>query len=401
MGRGAASEKEDGNVCVLAERRRGVIPIAQATVRDLARWLERLAPIHLAEPWDCVGLQCGEPGMRVERVMTALTVTGDVIEQASAFGAQAIVAHHPVIYKEVKAVRFDQRIGALLKKMAERSIALYVAHTNLDAAAGGVNDTLAARLGLVDTAPLAPSQRDAPFYKLVTFVPGEAVDVVRDALAGAGAGVIGAYTHCTFGVEGEGTFVPQEGAAPYIGAVGRLERVREVRLETVVGEGEKEKVLAALRKAHPYEEVAVDLYPLARSGPAMTGIGRVGELPEALSTEEFVAKVKKSLSLPKVRLGGARVASIRRVAVVGGSGGSFARQAKAMGADVLITGDVDYHDADEARFLGLMLVDAGHFGTERHVPGDLARYLADAARNEGVALEVAVAEESDALWGDF
>lgn len=339
--------------------------------------------------------------MEVERVLTALTVTTDVIEQAAAVGAEVIVAHHPLIFKEVSAVRYDERVGALLKRLMERSMALYVAHTNLDAAAGGVNDRLAELLGLQNVVPLVPSKRGEILYKLVTFVPGEALEAVRSALAAAGAGVIGDYTHCTFGAEGVGTFMPQAGADPYVGAVGRLERVNEVRLETVVAEGVKAKALQALRAAHPYEEAAVDLYPLAENLPPHTGIGRVGALPEAVSAEEFVAKVKKSLSLPKVRLGGARVEAIRRVAVVGGSGGSFARQAKAMGADVLITGDVDYHDADEARFLGLMLLDGGHFGTERHVPKDLARYLAHAAEREGVALRVEVAEESDALWADL
>lgn len=363
--------------------------------------MERLAPAHLAEPWDRVGLQCGEPGMRVRRAMTALTVTRGVIEQAAAFGAEAIVAHHPLIYKDVTALRYDDRVGALLKMLAERSMALYVAHTNLDASPGGVNDWLAQRLGLEGAIPLVPSPRSSAGYKLVTFVPPEALEAVRTALAGAGAGVIGDYTHCTFGVEGVGTFLPQAGASPYVGAVGRLERVREVRLEVVVPEEVKEQALHALRSAHPYEEVAVDLYPLAPHAPAVAGIGRVGELSETLDSEEFAAKVKKSLSLPKVRLSGARVEKVRRVAVVGGSGGSFVRRAKAMGADALVTGDVDYHDADEARFLGLLLVDAGHFGTERHVPRELASYLAGAAEREGAVLEVAAAEESDALWGDL
>lgn len=378
-----------------------MIPIDRVTVADLARWIERLAPAHLAEPWDRVGLQCGEPGMEVRRAMTALTVTPGVIEQAAAFGAEAIVAHHPLIYKDMSALRYDDRVGALLKMLAERSMALYVAHTNLDAAAGGVNDWLAERLGLQGAIPLVPSQRGEAQYKLVTFVPLDAVEAVRSALAGAGAGVIGDYTHCTFGVEGMGTFLPQAGASPYVGAVGRLESVREVRLEILVPEGVKEEALRALRAAHPYEEVAVDLYPLASASPVLTGIGRVGELPETLDAEEFAAKVKKSLSLPKVRLSGARVHEVRRVAVVGGSGGSFVRRAKQMGADALVTGDVDYHDADEARFLGLLIVDAGHFGTERHVPGELARYLVDAARQESARLEAAAAEEADAHWGDI
>lgn len=380
---------------------RGVVPIARATVRDVVRWMERLAPIRLAEPWDNVGLQCGAWEMEVGRILTALTVTTDVIDQAEAAGAEMIVAHHPLIFEEVKALRFDERVGALLRRLAERSIALYVAHTNLDAAAGGVNDRLAELLELEGAVPLVPSTRGETLYKLVTFVPEEAVEGVRSALAAAGAGVIGDYTHCTFGVEGVGTFMPRAGADPYIGAVGRLEQVREVRLETLVTEEARGRALQALRAAHPYEEVAVDLYPLRESGLALTGIGRVGELPESVNAKEFVEKVKKSLSLPKVRLGGARVETIRRVAVVGGSGGSFARQAKAMGADVLVTGDVDYHDADEARFLGLMLVDGGHFGTERHVPHDLARYLAHAAEEEGFALRAEVAEEADALWADL
>lgn len=366
------------------------------TVRDIKGWMERLAPIHLAEEWDAVGLQIGDPTAKVKRAITALTLTLDVVDQATAFDAQIVVAHHPLIFRPLRSIEPQTRIGSIITSLIRNGIALYVAHTNLDAAPGGVNDGLASRLGLVDVAPLVPAA-PRPRYKLVTFVPVEHEAQVRDAMAQAGAGVIGNYSHCAFSSRGWGSFKPLEGANPYIGRVGDIERVEEVRLEMVVDEECKDAVIGALRQAHPYEEVAYDLYPI-EGGPPVAGIGRIGRLSQPMQLEDFVAHVVRSLDLDDVRLAGARKKLVQRVAVVGGSGGSFIARAIRMGADAFITGDVDYHDADDARHGGLLVIDAGHFGTEKHVPHDLKAYLEAEAIQRGVLLSVRPADEEDTFW---
>jgi len=366
------------------------------TVFDVASWLERLAPTPLAESWDAVGLQVGDGRAAVRRVMTALTVTEDVVRQAKERDVDLIVAHHPLLFRPLKSVSPRTRIGAILAELIKEEIALYVAHTNLDAAPGGVNDGLARRLGLEQVVPLVPKPL-ARRYKLVTFVPEGYEEKVLAAMAEAGAGVIGEYSHCSFGVRGHGTFKPLAGANPFIGRAGELERVAETRLEMVGEERDLAAVVGALLKAHPYEEVAYDVYPLEPVRKE-AGIGRIGSLKRPLPADEAVEHVKAALGVHNVRLAGARRERVERVAVVGGSGGSLVEAAASAGAHLLVTGDVDYHDADEARFLGLMVVDAGHFGTEKHVPGDLKAYLESEARAREETLSVWTAEESDAFW---
>lgn len=368
----------------------------ELTVKTVAGWMERLAPPALAEEWDAVGLQVGDREALVTRVVTALTLTPDVVAQAAAGGAQLIVAHHPLIFRPLSSIQPHARVGFLVTQLIKHDIALFVAHTNLDAAPGGVNDGLAARLGLLETEPLT-FRRLPRRVKLVTFVPAGHEDEVRDALAQAGAGVIGRYSHCAFTSPGRGSFKPMESANPYIGQVGRVEQVEEVRLEMVVPQADAAKAVAALKRAHPYEEVAYDLYPLEEV-EAAAGIGRVGRLPRPMTAEEFIAYVKDRLQVRNVRPCGAAVPRIERVAVVGGSGGSFINEALRKGAHALVTGDVDYHDADEARHAGLLVVDAGHFGTEKHVSHDLKGYLSEEAARAGVSLEVEAAREEDPFW---
>lgn len=365
-------------------------------VNDVAGWVENLAPRHLAESWDAVGLQVGDGMAAVHRVMTALTVTPAVVQQARALQVDLIVAHHPLIFRPLTSVSPRTRIGAILTALIKEGIALYVAHTNLDAAPGGVNDGLARRLGLHDVTPLAPRPRSRRL-KLVTFVPAEYEQRVLEAMAQAGAGVIGEYSHCSFGTRGIGTFKPLAGASPFVGRVGEMERVEESRLEMVVDEGRVRDVVRALKATHPYEEVAYDVYPLE---PVTfdAGIGRVGVLPRPMAIAEAVDHVKKALDLTSVRLAGAARDRVHKVAVVGGSGGSFVHAAAACGADLIITGDLDYHDADEARFSGLLAMDVGHFGSEKHVPEDLKEYLESEARVRGETLAVWSADESDAFW---
>jgi hypothetical protein len=244
-----------------------------------------------------------------------------------------------------------------------------VVHTSWDAASGGTADALASVLGLIDVAGFGPTA-PADATKLVTFVPGERVDLVTAALTAAGAGRIGNYQGCSFRAEGVGTFLPGEGAQPVVGAPGRLNREPEVRLEMLVARSVEARVVAALVATHPYEEPAFDLYPV-RSNAGL--IGRVGGLPVSMSLAEFANNVAGALGT-NVRIVGDRDRPVRRIAVLPGSGGSHLDDAAATGADVYVTGDLSHHHARAALDHGLAVIDPGHAGSER--PGVAALFAA-------------------------
>ncbi|MEW6724889.1 MAG: Nif3-like dinuclear metal center hexameric protein [Bacillota bacterium] len=331
------------------------------TVREIVAWMEQWAPAELAEEWDNVGLQLGSAESPVGRVVVALDAGAGVVEFCRHQQVGLLITHHPLIFQPLRQVRTDRPQGRLVSALLEQGIALYVSHTNFDLAAGGLNDLLAQALGLADRAVLLPAAGES-LYKLVVFVPTSHTAAVRQALGDAGAGWIGQYSHCTFAARGTGTFLPRSGANPYLGEPGRLEEVEEERLETIVPERRRVAVLEAMRAAHPYEEIAYDLIPLANRD-SRAGLGRVGAVePQPLAS--FVQRVELALGARPCCIDGDPGRTIRRVAVCAGSGGHLVERAAGLGADVLITGDIGYHQRQEASALGMALIDAGHAETE-------------------------------------
>ncbi len=248
------------------------------TVADLLAWLEGFAPSRLAESWDNVGLLFGDPAVEVTRVMTCLTVTPRSADEAIAEGAQAIVSHHPVLFKATKSLRADRPETAHLWRLARAGVAILSPHTAFDNTTGGINDGLARRIGLVEVGPLRPAPPSSRF-KVVAFAPKADREAVRSAAFAAGAGRIGAYEECSFGSTGFGTFFGTEGANPTIGEAGRREVVREWRLEFALpGRPARRRPGSRSERAHSYEEPAIDAYPLAPEGPSGPGSGRVGRL---------------------------------------------------------------------------------------------------------------------------
>ncbi|MHB9144166.1 MAG: Nif3-like dinuclear metal center hexameric protein [Symbiobacteriia bacterium] len=352
-----------------------------AKVAHLTQWIEERAPRRLAEDWDNPGLMWGDPRAEVKRVLLAVDGTDAVLAEAAAAGAGLVVLHHPSIWKDVKHLRTDEPLGRRVEFCLKRGIAVYAAHTNYDAALPGMSDSLARRLGLAEAAVLHVTQRD-PLLKLVVFVPQGHENGVRDAIAAAGAGLIGNYSHCTFQAAGTGTFLPHEGATPFIGRVGSLERAAEVRLETIVPQSLSHRVVAAMRRAHPYEEPAYDLIPLENEGAAR-GVGRVGRLAAPVPLVELIDQVKAVCQVNSVRLVGDSHRQVQRVAVCGGDGSDFVRAASRAGAEVLVTGDISHHEALDALDLGLSIIDAGHFGTEWPGMADLADWLGERLQAAG------------------
>lgn len=335
--------------------------------------IEKLAPKSLAEDWDNVGLQIGSPEADVNKLLVCLDLTEEILEEAIKQGVGMIITHHPLIFKALKRISLTTPLGARIAKLIKKEITVYSAHTNLDIAKGGVNDVLVEKLELLRTDILAPTGQEN-LYKLAVFVPSGYQEQVKEALAKNGAGWIGNYSHCFFQTEGIGNFKPLPGAKPFAGNVGELEKTEEYRIETIVPERVLQKALRAMLKAHPYEEVAYDVYLLANQGPRY-GLGRVGYLPESLSLGELVNKVKAVLNIDQLRVVGDLGTQVSKVAVCGGSGGNLLSAAAFKGAQVLLTGDIKYHEARDAQDLGLNMIDAGHDLTERVIVPVLVEYL--------------------------
>jgi dinuclear metal center YbgI/SA1388 family protein len=350
------------------------------TCRTIIDAIDRLAPRHLAESWDNVGLLVGAPDQEITKILVTLDVTPELAVRAGREGVNLIVAHHPLFFQALKSIRTDLPIGRTLAGLIKADIALLAVHTNLDAATDGVSDILAARLGLAASRPLAGQAER--LVKLVVFVPESHAEQVRAAITTAGAGHIGNYSHCTFQTAGTGTFLPLAGTNPFSGQQGKLEYAPEFRLETILPEASSGQVITAMLQAHPYEEVAYDLYPL-NNQLFTAGLGRVGEFSEPLPLAELIEKVKSGLQLDSVRVVGDAGRLVKVVAVCGGAGGSLISRAAAAGADVLVTGDVKYHEAQEACQLGLAVIDAGHFATERPAVDAVVAYLKDCAASGG------------------
>lgn len=348
--------------------------------------MEKLAPRKLAETWDNPGLLLGSPAQEIRRILVCLDVRPEIATRAVAEGFDLIVAHHPLIFHALKKIRTDLPEGRLLATLLKGDVAVLAAHTNLDIAAGGVNDVLAARIGLHSLTPFHVTAREA-LVKLAVYVPTAQAESVRSAVTAAGAGHIGRYRDCTFQVMGQGSFLPEEGTHPFIGEVGRLARVEEVRIETIFPAEREGRVLRAMKKAHPYEEPAYDLYPLRNAGREES-LGRVGYLPVPLSADDFAAQVKENIGAAYVRLVRADDRPVQKVALCSGSGAEFIDQAAILGCDAYVTGDVRYHDAQRAAALGLHVVDAGHFATEQIVVPVLARRLTEALAKAKGGVEV-------------
>jgi dinuclear metal center YbgI/SA1388 family protein len=344
-----------------------------ARVRDIVEAVEQIAPSSLSEDWDNSGLQVGDPASEANRVLVALTPMDEVFAEAEETGADFLLFHHPLIFNPLQSVDTGSHPGDLVARAIRGGLAVYAAHTSYDAAPEGVSVALAEALGL--HGPYEVVSPRGSLRKLVIFVPEENVDAVAGALASAGAGVIGEYTHCTFRTPGTGTFLGGETTDPYLGERGRLEKVEEIRLETVVPAHAADRAVATATAAHPYEEVALDLYPV-EGRPEGCGYGRVGSLPEPMTPEELRDHVTNALGFP-ARLVAGHGRRVERAAVLGGSGGSFIREAAASGAQAYVSGDLDYHDALLADSLSLAAVDAGHAATELPSLESLARRLAE------------------------
>ena len=374
------------------------------TVRDILAAVDRLAPFRLAEPWDNVGLLLGDAEAEVRRVLVALDVTDAVCDEAEAVGAELVLAHHPLIFQPVDRLTAGTVQGRLALRLAAAGRAVIAAHTNLDSAPGGLCDVLAERIGLADAEPLEPASAPRR-VKVVVTVPEAAAETVAEAAFAAGAGRVGAYTEVAFESVGTGRFRPGLGASPAEGEVGETHRVAERRLETVVGQENLGAVLAAVERAHPYEEPVIDCYrldaasvgsPPGQGGQeAAAGLGRVGPINDSRTLGDLADKVKEALGCESVRLAGDPAAPVARAAVLTGSGGGMAGALRRAGAQAFVTGEMKFHDLSDLAAAGTGVILGGHWRTERVA---LAAWTPRLAEAVDVEVVLAKRERDPAVW---
>ncbi len=341
-----------------------------STVAEVVALLDDAYPPATAQSWDAVGLVCGDPQAPVRRVLLAVDPVPAVVTEAERMQADLLVVHHPLLLKGVHSVAADTAKGRVLHRLIRAGVALYVAHTNADAAPGGVNDALAGLLGLIDVHPLDPLPPDERFT-LVSYVPPAQAEAVIDAAAAAGAGVLGDYTRCAWTGSGTGTFEAGAASNPTIGIAGERSQVPECKIELVVPAHRAGAVLEAVIAAHPYEEPAVQLLAQAAvSHRANSGIGRVGRLESPCSLRDLAERIAQLLppTAHGVRVSGDLDAQVSTVALCGGAGDSLFGEVRASGADVYLTADLRHHPASEARdFSGdgrPYLIDVSHWASE-------------------------------------
>ena len=341
---------------------------------EVIKYLEDWAPKEIAWEKDNVGLHIGSSKRKLKNIMLSLDLNESVIDQALKKNCNFIFTHHPLLFKPLTKIDTSANLTSILvEKLIKNDITLYSAHTNLDFTKDGVSFQLAKKLKLNNTKFLInlPEKQ----IKLVVFVPGESLEKVAGAIHQSGGGIIGEYSNCSYRLAGTGTFRGSEKTRPAVGGKDSLEFIDEIRLEVLVDQWKIDKVIAAMKLAHPYEEVAYDLYPL-KNANVNYGIGAIGKLNSPMNKKEFLRHISNSLNVKNFRYSNGTNKKINTVAVCGGSCSDLLNEALKLNADALITADVKYHTFQDAE-RKILLIDAGHYETEIHSLNEVQRRLSN------------------------
>ena len=352
--------------------------LVRMLISEIITALEAFAPPELQEPYDNSGLLIGDPATEATGVLVSLDCTEEVVEEAISRSCNVIVSHHPIIFSGLKTITGTNYVERVVIKAIKNDIAVYAIHTNLDKVFNGVNSKIAERLGLRSTTILKP---ESNLFKLSVFVPMQDAENLRSALFSAGAGNIGNYSEASFSVKGVGTFKGNEDSNPRIGEKGVRESVEEEMIQVLVESAHLHAVVSAMKTAHPYEEVAYDIFPLANQNQN-NGLGLIGELEKEMSPEDFLNHVKTRMNTAMIRHTG-REQKIKKVAVCGGSGADLIGRALTSGADAFVTADVKYHQFFDSE--GLMMVcDIGHYESEQFTKELISEFLTEKFSNFAV-----------------
>lgn len=332
-------------------------------VSDVVKVLEGFAPLQYQESYDNCGLQIGRLSDPVTATLLTLDVTEQVVDEALVLGANFILSHHPLIFGGVKSLTGKTDAERAIIKAIQNNISIYASHTCIDNHFRGVSYKMAEKLGLTNIQPL--QAQAGQLFKLVTFIPTDYLETVRTAIFEAGAGHIGDYDCCSYSVSGEGTFRASENANPFVGEKGTLHTEPEKRFETIFPKHLEKKVIQALLKAHPYEEVAFDIYPVTNKNP-LSGAGAIGEVQSLMEEETFLEKIKEVFAAPCVRHTRLLGKPIKKVAMCGGSGSFMLSGAMAQNADIFISADFKYHQFMDAENK-IIIADIGHYESEQYI----------------------------------
>ena len=328
---------------------------------DLCYFLDSEIPLSFQEGYDNSGIQLGQAGQEITSALITLDVTEEVIDEAVQKGCDIIISHHPLIFKGIKKITGRSSTDRIITKAIKNDIAVYSAHTNLDMVNNGVSKKMAQKLGLQNIRVITPLKNR--LLKLVTFIPEDHLDKVREAIFKAGAGHIGNYDNCGFSVSGTGSFRAGEGTNPFSGQLGKIHFGKEIRFETIIFSHLQEAVLKALLESHPYEEVAYDLYPIENQN-IEAGLGCTGDFKEPTEEKDFLNLIASVFGATGLRYSRLTGRAVKKVALCGGSGSGLLNDAISAGADAFVTGDIKYHTFFEADDR-ILIVDCGHFESEK------------------------------------
>lgn len=358
--------------------------------RKIGKLIEEIAPIKTAEKWDNVGFQVGNINLEIDRVMVALEITNEVLDEAISKNIDLIITHHPLIFGKITSLTTNDPIEKILIKMIKNNIYLYVAHTNIDASSKGTNAYLSKLLGLERVQGIDNNILDH-FYKLCIFTPRDFTEKIKDVLFNYHAGEYNNYDKASFLSSGQGTFRPLDGSNPHIGNKNELEIVSEDKIEVIIEKKYLNNAISKMKEVHPYETVAYDVIKLENINNKYS-IGIMGYLGETLVLDDLVSLVKEKLKIENLKVVRSNNKKIRKIAICSGAGSDYIKKASSLGCKCLITGDIKYHEAQLARQLNINLIDAGHFETENIYIEYLLKYLKKRCSEKGYDIKIIKSE---------
>ncbi len=346
-------------------------------LKEIIATIDQVAPFSLQESYDNSGIQYGNPDKKIHKGLVCVDITERIVEEAQSTGCDLIISHHPLLFKGMKSITGNHYTQRTLVKAIQQDIALVSVHTNLDFVEEGVNQRFAEKLGLTDLSVLDP--KPGLLKKLVVFCPADHAGRLRDAIFQAGAGYIGDYDCCSFNLEGKGSFRAGEQSNPFVGKKGEIHFEDEVRIETIFPAFIQSGLIDAMISAHPYEEVAYDIYPLENKHEK-TGGGMIGFLKDELPEEVFLEQVKEVLHLPVIRHNGLSGRKLKKIAICGGSGSFLMNVAYRNAADAFLTADIKFHEFFEYQN-EMLIADVGHYESEQFTTEILVEILKEKFAN--------------------
>ncbi len=369
-------------------------------LKELVSKLDNIFKKDTAEEWDRVGLQVGREESDVGKILVTLDIDDRTIKEAIECKADLIISHHPLIFNSIDSVVYSSNRGRKIIKLLENGISTYSAHTNYDIMAGGLNDIIAKNLGLKEVKNIKDYKKK--WYKFAVFAPEESQDRIRKTICKNGGGYFKNYSCCTFSTRGLGTFIPGSDANPYTGNAGELSKVDEVRIECIVSEENLKQLVEAVLEEHPYEEPAYDVYSL-ENRLTDSGLGKYGSVDPPVKFKDYLKFIKEKLQVTDAGwldrgIGNTGNRIIERVAFIGGSANSISDILKSLDCDLIITGEIGYHDAIDISEEGKIILAVGHGSSEKFAIDGIYERLTDYFRESGINIDVSMSKSGYWIW---